>query len=47
MSDKKELEKAVTSFTEAKKDAEDAVKKAAERSATNRREQAEKLSHPS
>lgn len=45
MSDKKELEKAVTLFTEAKKAAEDAVKKAAEQSTRSRREQAEKLSH--
>lgn len=47
MSDKKELQKAVTSFAEAKKAAEDAVKKAAERSATNRKEQADLLTHPS
>lgn len=45
MSDKKELEKAVTSFAEAKKEVEELVRKAAERSATNRREQAEKLTH--
>ena len=42
MSDKKELEKAVTVFTESKKDAEDAVNKAVEKTAQIRQEQAEK-----
>lgn len=42
MSDKKELEKAMTSFTEAKKEAEDAVNKAVEHSAQTRQEQAAK-----